>query len=143
MSDYIYNKKYKELVEQENVLGKEILKFLNSLPDNEDIVRKFEAVIEIHEKKIEIIDDGLNDLEWDKDNEIDEKDSEIKDLERKVEDMEDQLENLEDQLENLGVGGSGNSLDDVMKLELWQVAKDKFTLTQLEEKFGGSKWQIM
>jgi predicted RNase H-like nuclease (RuvC/YqgF family) len=136
MSDYIYNKKYKELVEQEGVLEKEILKFLNSLPDNEDIIKKFEAITDIHEKKIEIVDDELNDLEWDKDNEIDEKDSEIKDLERKVEDMEDQLKDL-------GVGGSGNSLDDVMKLELWQVAKNKFTLTQLEEKFGGNRFQIM
>ena len=136
MSDYAYNKKYKELVEQEAILKEEILNFLNSLPNSEDIVKKFEAIKEIHGEKIEIIDEELNDLEWDKDNEIDEKDSEIKDLERKVEDMEDQLENL-------GVGGSGNSLDDVMKLELWQVAKDKFTLTQLEEKFGGSKWQIM
>jgi hypothetical protein len=136
MSDYAYNKKYKELVEQEAILKEEILKFLNPLPNSEDIVKKFEAIIGISGEKIEIIDEELNDLEWDKDNEIDEKDSEIKDLERKVEDMEDQLENL-------GVGGSGNSLDDVMKLELWQVAKDKFTLTQLEEKFGGSKWQIM
>ena len=50
---------------------------------------------------------------------------------------------MEDQLGDLGIGGSGNSLDDVMKLELWQVAKNKFTLTELEEKFGGSRFQIM
>lgn len=136
MSDYTYNKKYKELVEQEEVLKEEIIKFLNSLPDNADIIKKFESITEIHLEKIDIIDDELNDLEWDNNNEIDEKDMEIKDLERKVEDMEDQLESL-------GVGGNGNSLDDVMKLELWQVAKNKFTLTELEEKFGGSKYQIM
>ena len=136
MADYTYNKKYKELVEQEGTLKEEILKFLKSVHDSEDIIKKFESIIEIQSKKIDIIDEELNDLEWDKDNELDEKDSEIGDLERKVED-------LEDQLENLGIGGSENSLDDVMKLELWQVAKNKFTLTELEEKFGGSRFQIM
>jgi chromosome segregation ATPase len=136
MADYTYNKKYKELVEQEGTLKEEIFKFLKSVHDSEDIIKKFESIIEIQSKKIDIIDDELNDLEWDKDYEIDEKDSEIGDLERKVED-------LEDQLENLGIGGSENSLDDVMKLELWQVAKNKFTLTELEEKFGGSRFQIM
>ena len=136
MADYTYNQKYKELVEQEVTLKEEIFKFLKSVHDSEDIIKKFESIIEIQSKKIDIIDDELNDLEWDKDYEIDEKDSEIEDLERKVED-------LEDQLENLGIGGSENSLDDVMKLELWQVAKNKFTLTELEEKFGGSRFQIM
>jgi chromosome segregation ATPase len=142
MSDYAYNKKYKELVEHEAVLKEEILNFLNSLPNSEDIVKKFEAIIGIPGEKIEIIDEELNDLEWDKDNEIEEKDSEIEEKDSEIEDLERKVGDLEDQLKDLGIGKE-NSLDDVMKLELWQVAKNKFTLTELEEKFGGSRFQIM
>jgi hypothetical protein len=42
----------------------------------------------------------------------------------------------------LGVMDNG-SLEDVMKMELWAVASQKFTLTQLEEKLGGSRYQLM
>lgn len=136
MSDYKYNKEYKELASNGELLEEEIIKFLESLSGDEEMVKKFVSFSIIQEKKMDIIDKELTDLKWDKNNEIEEKDDEIKDLERKVEEMEDQLESL-------GVAGNGNSLDDVMKLELWQVAKNKFTLTQLEEKFGGNKWQIM
>lgn len=136
MSDYKRNKEYKELVSNSELLEEEILNFLKSLSGGEEMVKKFVLFGEIQEKKIDIKDEELSHLEWYKDNETDEKDDEIKDLERKIEKMQDQLEGI-------GVGVNANSLDDVMKLELWEVAKNKFTLTQLEEKFGGSKWQIM
>ena len=135
MSDYRYNKQYKELVIQGESLEEEILKFLESLPASEEIVKKFVAFSEIQDKKIDIIDDELADLEWDKDNEVDEKEDEIRDLEKRVEE-------LEDQLEDHGIGNS-TTLEDEMKAELWQVVSKKFTLVQLEEKLGGNRFQLM
>lgn len=135
MSDYKYNKQYKELVIQGESLEEEILKFLESLPGAEEIVKKFVAFSEVNDKKIDILDEELADLEWDKDNEADEKDDEIRDLEKKIDE-------LEDQLESHGIGVS-TTLEDEMKVELWQVVSKKFTLVQLEEKLGGNRFQLM
>lgn len=135
MSDYKYNKQYKELVSNGELLEEEILKFLESLPGSEEMVKKFVAFSEIHDKKIDIIDEELNDIEWDHDNDIDEKEDEIRDLEKRVEE-------LEDQLEDHGIGNS-TTLEDEMKAELWQVVSKKFTLVQLEEKLGGNRFQLM
>ena len=135
MSDYKYNKQYKELVTLGEELEEEILKFLESLPGGEEMSKKFTAFSEIQEKKIDIIDDELADLEWDKDNEVDEKEDEIRDLEKRVEE-------LEDQLEDHGIG-TATTLEDQMKSELFIVAAKKFTLVQLEEKLGGNRFQLM
>lgn len=135
MSDYRYNKQYKELVMNGESLEEEILKFLESLPAGEEMVKKFVAFSEIQEKKIDIIDEELNDLEWDKDNEVDEKDYEIRDLERKIDE-------LGEQLESHGIGAS-TTLEDEMKAELFAVVAKKFTLVQLEEKLGGNRFQLM
>jgi hypothetical protein len=67
----------------------------------------------------------IADVEWDKDNEIE-------DLEDNVRSLESAIENLEKKNELFDV----QSLEDEMKVELFQAAMKKYTLVQLEEKLG-------
>jgi hypothetical protein len=135
MADYIYSKEYKDLSAQEELLGGQLISFLNSTPGGEEMIEKFRSIKEIIYKKIDLADDELSDLEWNHENDLDDKNDEIKELESRV-------EVLERRMDELGVTDSGY-LEDVMKMELWAVASQKFTLTQLEEKLGGSKYQLM
>lgn len=58
--------------------------------------------------------------------------------------MEDNLTLFEDIIsEKSGETVRVRSLEDQMKLELLMVAYNKFTITELEEKLGGNKFQIM
>jgi hypothetical protein len=135
MADYTYSKEYKDLSTQKELLEGQLTSFLNSIPGGEEMVKKLESLKEIMDKRIDLADNELVDLEWNHENDLDDKNDEIKELERKV-------EQLEGRMGELGVTDNG-SLEDVMKMELWAVASQKFTLTQLEEKLGGSRYQLM
>jgi len=135
MADYTYSKEYKDLSAQKELLESQLTSFLNSIPGGEEMVKKLESLKEIMDKRIDLADNELVDLEWNHENDLDDKNDEIKELERRV-------EQLEGRMGELGVTDNG-SLEDVMKMELWAVASQKFTLTQLEEKLGGSRYQLM
>jgi chromosome segregation ATPase len=135
MADYTYSKEYKDLSAQKELLEGQLTSFLNSVPGGEEMVKKFESLKDIMDKKIDLANDEISDLEWNHENDLDDKDDEIKELENRV-------EVLERKMDELGVTDSGY-LEDVMKMELWAVASKKFTLTQLEEKLGGSRYQLM
>ena len=135
MADYTYSKEYKDLSTQKELLEGQLTSFLNSIPGGEEMVKKLESLKEIMDKRIDLADNELVDLEWNHENDLDDKNDEIKELERRV-------EQLEGRMGELGVTDNG-SLEDVMKMELWAVASQKFTLTQLEEKLGGSRYQLM
>jgi hypothetical protein len=78
-----------------------------------------------HENILEMSNQEIADVEWDKDNEIE-------DLEDNVRSLESAIENLEKKNELFDV----QSLEDEMKVELFQAAMKKYTLVQLEEKLG-------
>ena len=86
---------------------------------------------ETHENILEMSNQEIADVEWDKDEEID-------DLNTDVRNLESQLEKLEEKYKIFDV----ESLEDEMKLELFQAAMKKYTLVQLEEKLG-NKFELI
>jgi hypothetical protein len=86
---------------------------------------------ETHESILEMSNQEIEDVEWDKNNEIEDIEDEVKSLESKIEDLEKKNELFDVQ-----------SLEDEMKVELFQAAMKKYTLTQLEEKLG-NKFQLI
>jgi predicted nucleic acid-binding Zn-ribbon protein len=133
---YIYNKSYKDLLEKEFLLEEEIGNFLKSLPDNESILEKFEEYKKTNDSRVDMIESEIQDAEWDHESDMDDKDDEIDRLKSEIEDLENKIEKSGFILEK-------STLDDEMKIELFEVAAKKFTLTQLEEKLGGNKFQLM
>jgi chromosome segregation ATPase len=132
---YLYTKSYKDLKEKEDKLEEEIVNILKSLPSTGTVLAKFEEYKETKQSIVDIIEGDLQDLEWEHDDEISDKDSEIDRLESEIED-------LENKIEKSGIIGEKATLDDEMKVELFAAAAKKFTLTQLEEKLGGNKFQL-
>ncbi len=133
---YLYTKSYKDLLDKEFSLGEEIENFLKSLPDNEPILQKFEEYKKTNDARVDIIENEIQDLEWDHEGEVDDKDDEIHRL-------ESEIERLENKLDTAGIIGDKSTLEDEMKVELFAVAAKKFTLVQLEEKLGGNRFQLM
>ena len=133
---YIYNKSYKDLLEKEFLLEEEIGNFLKSLPDNESILEKFEEYKKTNDSRVDMIESEIQDAEWDHESDMDDKEDEIDRLKSEIEDLENKIEKSGFILEK-------STLDDEMKIELFEVAAKKFTLTQLEEKLGGNKFQLM
>jgi polyhydroxyalkanoate synthesis regulator phasin len=133
---YIYNKSYKDLLEKEFLLEEEISNFLKSLPDNESILEKFEEYKKTNDSRVDMIESEIQDAEWDHESDMDDKDDEIDRLKSEIEDLENKIEKSGFILEK-------STLDDEMKIELFEVAAKKFTLMQLEEKLGGNKFQLM
>jgi hypothetical protein len=133
--DYMYKKQFKDLVIKEDQLEEEILNILEALP-SKTLLEKFNEYKEVMEKKIDFVEDSIKDLEWEHEDEIDDKEDLISSLESQVDD-------LESQLERAGLIGNNSTLDDEMKIELFAVAAKKYTLTQLEEKLGGNRFQLM
>jgi len=133
--DYMYKKQFKDLVIKEDQLEEEILNILEALP-SKTLLEKFNEYKEVMEKKIDFVEDSIKDLEWEHEDEIDDKEDLISSLESQVDD-------LESRLERAGLIGNNSTLDDEMKIELFAVAAKKYTLTQLEEKLGGNRFQLM
>jgi len=132
---YLYTKSYKDLREKEDKLEEEIKNLLIDQPDGESLVKKFEEYNEIKQSIVDLIESDLQDLEWEHDDEISDKDSEIDRLESEIDD-------LESKIEKSGIIGEKTTLEDEMKVELFAAAAKKFTLTQLEEKLGGNKFEL-
>jgi peptidoglycan hydrolase CwlO-like protein len=133
---YLYTKSYKDLREKEDLLGEDIYNFLKALPDSQSIVKKFEDYKETKQSIVDIIESELQDIEWDHESEIDDKDDEIHRLESEIDD-------LERKIEKSGIIGEKSTLEDEMKCELFAEAAKRFNLTQLEEKLGGNRFQLM
>jgi peptidoglycan hydrolase CwlO-like protein len=133
---YIYNKSYKDLLEKEFLLEEEIGNFLKSLPDNESILEKFEEYKKTNDSRVDMIESEIQDAEWDHESDIEYKEDEIDRLKSEIEELENKIEKSGFILEK-------STLDDEMKIELFEVAAKKFTLTQLEEKLGGNRFQLM
>jgi len=133
---YIYNKSYKDLLEKESLLEEEIGNFLKSLPDNESILEKFEEYKKTNDSRVDMIESEIEDSEWDHESDMEDKEDEIDRLKSEIEDLENKIEKSGFILEK-------STLDDEMKIELFEVAAKRFTLTQLEEKLGGNRFQLM
>jgi peptidoglycan hydrolase CwlO-like protein len=133
---YLYTKSYKDLKEKEDKLEEEIKNLLINQPDGESLVKKFEEYNETKQSVVDIIESELQDIEWEHDDEISDKDDEIDRLQSEIDD-------LESKIEKSGIIGEKSTLDDEMKVELFAAAAKKFTLTQLEEKLGGNRFQLM
>lgn len=132
MGNYNYTGEYKELIQKQEISRKKILNFLNTIPNSKEIIHEFESIIGVHSHQIDIIEEDLLHLKWDAD-----------DQDYKIQDQDREIENLKSKLIDYGLEDCENSLDNIMKLELWMVAKDKFSLTELEQKFGGNKFEII
>jgi chromosome segregation ATPase len=132
---YLYTKSYKDLREKEDKLEEEIVNILKALPSTETVLVKFEEYKETKQSIVDLIESDLQDLEWEHDDEISDKDEEIDRLQSEIDD-------LESKIEKSGIIGEKSTLEDEMKVELFSIAAKKFTLTQLEEKLGGNKFQL-
>jgi len=131
MPDYTYTKSYKDLDAQISLLEKTFREKFEKDPNKDQMILWFEEYKKTHEAILEMADEEIGDVEWEKDEEIDDLTKEVKELERKI-------DLLEEKTEMFGV----KSLEDEMKVELFQAAMKKYTLTQLEEKLG-NKFELI
>lgn len=131
MSDFTYTRKYKDLVSQSDLLREKFQKLIEDLPQKEDLQLCFKEYRETQEAILGMAEQEISDLEWDKDEEIDDLKDEIEELEGKVSELEDKADAFD-----------VNSLEDEMKVELFQAAMKKYTLVQLEEKLG-NRFELM
>jgi hypothetical protein len=125
MANYNYTKVYKDLDAQKSSMEKDFKTLFENDPRKEQMLSWLESYGQINEDILEMADEEIADVEWDKDEEID-------DLNRDVANLEKQITELEEKWDLFGV----ESLEDQMKLELFQAAMKKYTLVQLEEKLG-------
>ena len=125
MANYNYTKVYKDLDAQKSSMEKDFKSLFENDPRKEQMLSWLESYGQINEDILEMADEEIADVEWDKDEEID-------DLNRDVANLEKQITELEEKWDLFSV----ESLEDQMKLELFQAAMKKYTLVQLEEKLG-------
>lgn len=125
MANYNYTKVYKDLDAQKSSMEKDFKTLFENDPRKEQMLSWLESYGQINEDILEMADEEIADVEWDKDEEID-------DLNRDVANLEKQITDLEEKYDLFSV----ESLEDQMKLELFQAAMKKYTLVQLEEKLG-------
>ncbi len=131
MPDYTYTKSYKDLDAQISLLEKTFREKFEKDPNKDQMILWFEEYKKTHEAILEMADEEIGDVEWEKDEEID-------DLTKEVKELESKIDLLEEKTEMFGV----KSLEDEMKVELFQAAMKKYTLTQLEEKLG-NKFELI
>ncbi len=131
MPDYTYTKSYKDLDAQISLLEKTFREKFENDPNKDQMILWFEEYKKTHEAILEMADEEIGDVEWEKDEEID-------DLTKEVKELESKIDLLEEKTEMFGV----KSLEDEMKVELFQAAMKKYTLTQLEEKLG-NKFELI
>ena len=125
MANYNYTKVYKDLDAQKSSMEKDFKTLFENDPRKDQMLSWLESYGQINEDILEMADEEIADVEWDKDEEID-------DLNRDVANLEKQITELEEKWDLFSV----ESLEDQMKLELFQAAMKKYTLVQLEEKLG-------
>jgi len=125
MANYNYTKVYKDLDAQKSSMEKDFKTLFENDPRKEQMLSWLEGYGQINEDILEMADEEIADVEWEKDEEID-------DLNRDVANLEKQITELEEKYDLFCV----ESLEDQMKLELFQAAMKKYTLVQLEEKLG-------
>lgn len=131
MPDYTYTKSYKDLDAQISLLEKTFREKFEKDPNKDQMILWFEEYKKTQEAILEMADEEIGDVEWEKDEEID-------DLTKEVKELESKIDLLEEKTEMFGV----KSLEDEMKVELFQAAMKKYTLTQLEEKLG-NKFELI
>ena len=99
--------------------------------NNEDLADSLQKCVdqieEHYSKRIKYLEDEI----YDKEEEIDDLEDEVKDLERKISDLEDEVQEF-----------PVTNLEEEMKVELLQVAFNKYSLTELEQKLGGNKFTL-
>ena len=125
MPEYTYKKSYQDLESKRLFLENKFRELFESDPRKDELLLWMNEYRETHENILEMSNQEIADVEWDKDNEIE-------DLEDNVRSLESAIENLEKKNELFDV----QSLEDEMKVELFQAAMKKYTLVQLEEKLG-------
>jgi len=132
MAEYTYSKFYKDLSAQQEILEKNFKKLFEKDSREEQMILWLEEYKKTHESILEMADDEIGDIEWQKDDEINDLTREIRDLESK----ENRFRHKKD--ERFGI----ESLEDEMKVELFQAAMKKYTLVQLEERLG-NKFELI
>jgi len=125
MPEYTYKKSYQDLESKRLFLENKFRELFESDSRKDELLLWMIEYKETHENILEMSNQEIADVEWDKDNEIE-------DLEDNVRSLESAIENLEKNNELFDV----QSLEDEMKVELFQAAMKKYTLVQLEEKLG-------
>jgi hypothetical protein len=125
MPEYTYKKSYQDLESKRLFLENKFRELFESDSRKDELLLWMIEYKETHENILEMSNQEIADVEWDKDNEIE-------DLEDNVRSLESAIENLEKKNELFDV----QSLEDEMKIELFQAAMKKYTLVQLEEKLG-------
>jgi len=125
MPEYTYKKSYQDLESKRLFLENKFRELFESDSRKDELLLWMNEYRETHENILEMSNQEIADVEWDKDNEIE-------DLEDNVRSLESAIENLEKKNELFDV----QSLEDEMKVELFQAAMKKYTLVQLEEKLG-------
>jgi hypothetical protein len=125
MPEYTYKKSYQDLESKRLFLENKFRELFESDSRKDELLLWMIEYKETHENILEMSNQEITDVEWDKDNEIE-------DLEDNVRSLESAIENLEKKNELFDV----QSLEDEMKVELFQAAMKKYTLVQLEEKLG-------
>lgn len=131
MAEYTYSKSYKDLSAQQETLEKNFKDLFENDPKKEQMLSWLDEYKKTHEGILEMADQEIEDVEWEKDDEIEDLNKEISDLESKIEESEGKVE-----------GFVIESLEDEMKVELFQAAMKKYTLVQLEEKLG-NKFELI
>jgi hypothetical protein len=125
MPEYTYKKSYQDLESKRLFLENKFRELFENDSRKDELLLWMIEYKETHENILEMSNQEIADVEWDKDNEIE-------DLEDNVRSLESAIENLEKKNELFDV----QSLEDEMKVELFQAAMKKYTLVQLEEKLG-------
>jgi hypothetical protein len=125
MPEYTYKKSYQDLESKRLFLENKFRELFESDSRKDELLLWMIEYKDTHENILEMSNQEIADVEWDKDNEIE-------DLEDNVRSLESAIENLEKKNELFDV----QSLEDEMKVELFQAAMKKYTLVQLEEKLG-------
>jgi|LakMenEpi03Aug12_release.lakeMendotaPanAssembly.Ray.scaffolds.fasta_scaffold163968_2 hypothetical protein len=131
MPEYTYRKSYQDLESKRSSLENKFRDLFENDSRKDELLLWMIEYKETHESILEMSNQEIEDVEWDKNNEIEDIEDEVKSLESKIEDLEKKNELFDVQ-----------SLEDEMKVELFQAAMKKYTLTQLEEKLG-NKFQLI
>ena len=131
MPEYTYKKSYQDLESRRIDLEKKFHVTFENDARRDDLLLWMNEYKKTHESILEMSNQEIEDIEWEKDDEIEDLESEIKSLESKIEVLEEKSERFD-----------VKSLEDEMKVELFQAAMKKYTLIQLEEKLG-NKFELI